>query len=836
LPERAAKERKHCELCGLPVGRLGVAQTEGAETYHFCCPGCRYVFQILYHRPAGRPADYKQTELYRACVAAGIVPGDSNDPALAEAARRSAPSVESGGADLSQEFSFRIDGMWCAACAFLIAEVLRKTEGVVKAEVFFLSDLARLRYQPHRVSPQKIMDRVASLGYTPAELDGPESRAAKRDLLLRLGIAAILSMNVMMISAALYFGFFKDLGEKAVPYLSIALWALATPVIFYCGLPILRRAYIGLRCLSPTMDLLIALGSLSAYGYSLFQLFRGGLHVYFDTAAMLITIVLLGTYVEIRSRDRVTRGIAELDHLAVQKVRLLKEGAERWAASAVVEVGEAFRVEKGERIPVDGRIVSGAAYVDESFLTGESRPVKRSAGDEAAAGGLLLEGDLTLQSTSRGSESSIHQVINLLQEGLARKNRQELIADRLTRWLVPAILLLAAGTAAFLFYGRQLALNEALLRAVTVLVITCPCALGIATPLAKVAALGVGRSKGILIGDPSVLERSDRLDVIVLDKTGTVTRGRFALQEIFSPEDKSEEEILTRAAAVECFSDHLLAKEVLAAAGRRSLQWRKASSFRSFEGQGVSGKADTPVWIGNRALMDSAGIAVAADVAGRAAQWQSKGMTVVYLAFDNKVQALMAFGDCLKDHTAALLSGLHASGSIPWLVSGDAAETTQAVAAALGIEHFRGQTLPAEKAQIVRKLQREGKSVGMVGDGINDAAALAQADVGFALGARSNLLGEASDITILSDDPLKVLEAMALSATAGRIIRQNLFFSFCYNVLGIPLAVAGLLNPIIAVLAMFASSLAVIANTLRISRGSEKSRFAENGTHAGAKI
>jgi heavy metal translocating P-type ATPase len=821
LPENKspAEERpKVCDLCGLRIGRSGVAQTIEEKTFHFCCHGCLYVFQILYNGPGGRPADYKQTDLYRACVAAGIIPGDQGALSLKDEGRPSEGLNEIDEPHLTQEVCFRVEGMWCTACSWLIEEVLRKTEGVSKAEVLFLSDLARIRYQPHLVSPGKLMNQISIVGYRAAPFEQETGSSEGRDLLLRLGVSAILTMNIMMISAALYFGFFEDLGEEAIAYLSFSLWAMATPVLFYSGLPILKRAYGGLRFFRPTMDTLIALGSLSAYGYSLFQLSRGSLHLYFDTAAMLITIVLLGTYVENHAREKVTHGITELYQLARQKVRLLREGVERWVVSDGVEAGEEFVVKKGERIPVDGRIISGVAHIDESFLTGESRPVKRSAGDDVAAGGVVLEGGLFLQARSRGSDSSINQIVNLLQEALSRKNRIELIADRITRWLVPGVLLLAAVTAACLLLWGHSSLDESMLRAVTVLVITCPCALGIATPLAKVASLGSGRARGILVRDPAVLERARDLDVIILDKTGTLTQGRFALQEILSVEGAGEDEILARAASVECHSDHLLAREVLAEASRRSVRWKKSASFECFEGQGVKGGDAPEIFIGNRAFMASSGMTVGRDTSRRARELEGRGMTVVFVAFERKVQALFAFGDSVKDSAATLVSELGSRGITPWLVSGDSEETTKAVAGSLGIANFRGQTLPADKAEIVLRLQQEGKRVGMVGDGINDTAALAQADVGFALGARSNILREASDITVLSDDPLKVLEAMDLSAATMRIIHQNLFFSLFYNILGVPLAVSGLLNPVIAVLAMFASSLTVVGNTLRISR------------------
>jgi len=825
MKEAERAEPRCCDLCGLRVGRTGIEHRVGTERFFFCCTGCLYVFQILYHSPDGPSADYRQTELYRACVAAGIIPRSQEDLTRVARAQEPPPASPETLEGLAEELSFRVEGMWCPACSLLIEEVLRRTEGIIRAKVFFLHDLARVKYLPYEVTPQNLLNSVSNLGYRASHFsdDSGEARANK-DLLMRLGISAILTMNVMMISFALYFGFLQDLGEGAVAYLSYPLWAMTTPVLFYGGLPILKRAYGGLRRLQPTMDALIALGALSAYGYSVVQMSRGSLHVYFDTAAMLITIVLLGRYVETHSRGKVTREITALFQLTSQKVRVLREGVERWVASAAVEPGEEFAVEQGERIPVDGRILAGPGHMDESFLTGESRPVKRIAGDDVLAGGLLLEGHLILKASSKGSESSLNQIVDLLQQALTRKNRVELAADRIMGWLIPAVLFLATGTAAYLLLDGHASLDEAMLRAVTVLVITCPCALGIATPLAKVAFIGQARAKGILIRESSVVEKIKNLNTIVLDKTGTLTQGRFALRKIVSVEGAGEEEILGRAASVECLSDHLLAKEVLAEASRRFLQWEPASSYECHEGQGVKGKADTEIFIGNRQFMASGDMAIRPDVAQRAADMEKFGLTVVFVAFHRKVQGLLAFGDSIKESAGPLLSGLRSRGLNLWLVSGDSQETTKAIAEALGITHFQGQALPADKVQIVRRLQQEDKKVGMVGDGINDAAALAQADVGCALGARSVILRETSDVTILSDDPSKVLELMDLSAKTTRTIHQNLFFSFFYNIVGIPLAVSGVLNPIIAVLAMVASSLTVVGNTLRISTGDRREK------------
>jgi heavy metal translocating P-type ATPase len=803
--------RKSCDLCGLRVGPSGVHTTDQGKTLDFCCAGCLYVFQILFRRPGGPPADYRETDLYRACVASGIISRGEQRSGREESEQK--PQL----LDLAQDLSFTVEGMWCPACALLIQEVLRAWDGVIEASASFLTDLVRVRYLPHLASPQGILGEISKLGYRASLFGDSQGHSReKKDLLLRLGVSSILTMNIMMISFALYFGFFQDLGEGVVSLLSYPLWLMTTPVVFYGGFPILKRAYSGLRHGIASMDTLISVGSLSAYGYRLLQLSRGSLHVYFDTAAMLITLVLLGRAIENSARDKVTRGIHELYGLARHKVRLLKEGVERWVAPEAVEAGDAFGAVKGERISVDGIILSGRARVDESFLTGEPRPVKKSVGDKVMAGSRILEGDLLLRAACHGTQSSISRMTALLQEALSRKDPVENMADRITLRLVPAILVLAGGTALVLALTGSPG-EESLLRALTVLVITCPCALGIAVPLAKVASLEAGRRKGILIADPAALEKGASLDALVLDKTGTVTEGRFALRHLLPAQGVSEDSVLALAAAVEAHADHFLARQIVAKAAEQSFPRKICSCFRTMEGRGVSGVVEgREILIGNRELLQSRGLTLDPMMDRKALELESGGETVIFQAWDGRVQALMGFGDQLKEDAIDLVSVLHSRGTEVWLVSGDSRETTHAVAGKLGVGKWVGQAFPEEKVEIVRRLQEKGFRVGMVGDGSNDAPALAQADVGFALGSGSSLLQDGSDITLLSTDLTRLVDAFDLAALSRRVIRQNLFFSFFYNLFGVPLAVFGLLNPIVAVLAMFASSLTVVMNTLRI--------------------
>jgi len=829
----------------------------GGELLPFCCPGCQQVFLLLFNSPSGLPVNFRETDLYRVCVEAGIIPRAPEGISLESAERPQESSLS------PLDLILKVEGMWCPTCSWLIEEVLRRTKGILEPQVSFFSDLVQVKYFPHLLSPPEIMTRISRLGFRPAlfEEDPGESRE-KRSMVLRLGVSAILTTNIMMISMALYFGFFRDLSREVIGYFSYPLWLMATPVVFYGGFPILRRGLAGLRHGNPSMDSLISMGALAAYFYSLVQLAQGSIHLYFDTPAMLITFVLLGKYIETHAREKVAAGITDLYKLAHQKVRILtptpilppqgggslprgvssailqgmgEGGKELWISAEDVKPGDEFLVLAGERVPLDGQILSGQGEVDESILTGEARPVKKQPGDGVMGGALLLAGKLKIKKSRIGQESSLGQMITLMQEALAKKNPAELLADRITRWFVPAILALAGLTAFYVWLSRS-SVDEALFRSLTVLLISCPCALGIATPLVKVAIMGLAKSRGILIRNPGALDRTKDLDIFVFDKTGTLTEGNFSLQKIFCT-GTPEREVLSRMAATEVRSDHFLAREIVRRAREENINLEEVHGYESLQGMGVKGnvKGD-PTFIGNRQLMIREKIELPSALNQQALGFEEKGMTTAFFGWGKSVHGFLVFGDSLRKGIRQMVQELQVRGITTWIVSGDGQGTTRAVAGESGVANFLGQALPQHKVELIKSLQDKGHRVGMVGDGINDAAALAQADVGFALGTGTHILREASDFTLLASDPTRVSGALDLSALAVRAIRQNLFFAFLYNSIAIPLAVAGLLNPLIAVFAMFAGSLTVIGNALRISKRKPAKTFFQEPHRAPEEI
>jgi heavy metal translocating P-type ATPase len=798
-----------CDLCGLPTRRVWARKDHLDNKRFFCCPGCMHVFEILSNHPEGPPSDFTKTELYRNCSAMGLIPSGEAD-ASAEPAVLSQQNVE---ADLAEELTLKIEGMWCYACAGLIGTLLQNSRGILDAEVSFLSDTARIKYLPHRIRPQDIVKTISKVGYGASILtDQTDKSREMKDQVLRLGVSAILTVNIMMLSFSLYFGFFEELGGEAIAYLSYPIGILAVPVVLYGGFPIFKRAYWGCRSGNMSMEFLIALGASAAFLYSIVQLQRGSLHLYFDTAAMLITLVLFGKYIEIRARQRVCGGVKELYKMANQKVRLLDEEREKWISHEVVKPGDEFLVVAGEAVPVDGVVRGGQANVDESCLTGEPRPLAKGVGDEIMGGTLILDGQVRVAATRVGSDSAIGRMVALVQEALSKKTPIENFCDRVVRWLIPALLALLLATATCLF-ARGYTVDQVLLRALAILVITCPCALGVAVPLAKVAAIGLGRSRGILIQDPIALERMRELDVMIFDKTGTLTEGNFRLQKVFTF-GITKKEVLRLVGSVEAHSDHFLAREICRQARTIFSELEPVQHYEAHKGLGVAGVVQgLKVFVGNLRFMQIQEIGLSPAQEGLAASLAKQGATIVFFGWQGKVRGLLPFSDTLKTDAREVIQRINAKGIELWVVSGDSREATGSVAHQLGIENVRGQALPGEKAELIKALQRKGHIVGMVGDGVNDMVALVQADVGVALGGRLHTAQRASGITILSENLTRVLDARHLSNLTMGTIRMNLFFACIYNALAIPLAVSGSVSPLVAVFAMFASSLTVIGNT-----------------------
>jgi heavy metal translocating P-type ATPase len=730
---------------------------------------------------------------------------------------------------------FVVEGMTCATCAGRVERVLGRVPGVVEARVNFAANRASVSYQPAAVTAERLAEAVELAGYRIAPAFGHAVEGARvqpdrggeqglnererRSWRWRVQLAWPLGVAVMVLGLVV--------GQQG--WARWAAFALTVPVQFVAGWPFLRGAAERVRHRTANMDTLIAIGTLTAFAFSAWRLVAGG-DLYFDTAALIIAFLALGRYFEARAKGRASAAITTLLELGAKQACLLVggldggagRGEERMVPVEQVVVGDLLRVRPGEKIPVDGEVVAGQAAVDESMLTGESVPVDKGVGDRVAGATVNSNGLLTVRATAVGQDTALAQIVRLVARAQASKAPVQRLADRASAVFVPAVL----GVAVLTVAGWWLLAGDAtggLLAAVAVLIIACPCALGLATPTAIMVGTGRGAELGVLVKGGEVLEGSRRVDLVVFDKTGTLTTGVMALTDVRPMAGEDADRMLGCAAAVELASEHPVGNAIVDGAGLRlrGIPVRPAEGFVAVAGHGVRAVVEgVPVAVGRRKLMAEAGCQLTDEAERTAVALEATGRTAVLVGWGGQVRGVLGVADTLKPNAAAVVRQLHELGLRVAMLTGDAAATAQAIAAQAGIaaDRVEAEVLPQDKAAEVRRLQREGHVVAMVGDGINDAPALVQADLGIALGTGTDVAIESSDVTLLSGDLGGVVAAVVLSRRTLRVIYQNLGWAFGYNSAAIPLAALGLLNPVIAGVAMACSSVSVVTNSLRLRR------------------
>ena len=673
---------------------------------------------------------------------------------------------------------------------------------------------------------------------TADEPENPELADMRR----RFVVSAILTAPVLLWTMAEMF--WHGLHEAA-PAVQWGQLVLATPVVLWGGWPFFVRAARSIRSLRLNMFTLIGIGTGAAYGYSVvatlapglfppsFRGTGGRLEVYFEAAAAIVTLVLLGQVLELRARGRAAGAIRALLNLAPRTARRLREGREEDVPLSQVRPGDRLRVRPGEKVPTDGVVLEGTSAVDESLMTGESIPVAKGPGDGVIGGTVNGTGGLVMRAERVGAETLLAQMVRLVGEAQRSRAPVQRVADAVAGYFVPAVVACSATTfAAWAIWGPAPALAHAMVNAVAVLIIACPCALGLATPMSVMVAVGRGAIAGVLIRDAEALELLEKVEVLVVDKTGTLTEGRPSVVGVVAVPPHDEDELLALAATLERGSEHPLAGAIVRAAEQRRLALADATDFRAITGKGVTGRSAGPlsgvqgraVALGNAALLKELGIEVG-ELAARAEAMRNEGQTVVFLAVDGRAAGILGVADPIKASTPEAIDMLRHEGVRVVLVTGDSRATAEAVAATLGIGEVHAEVRPEEKGQIVRQIQSQGRRVAMAGDGVNDAPALAAADVGIAMGAGTDVAMESAGVTLVKGDLRGIARARRLSRAAMRNIRQNLFFALVYNLLGVPVA-AGvlwpftglLLNPMIAAAAMSFSSVSVVANALRLRR------------------
>jgi Cu2+-exporting ATPase len=784
----------------------------GGRERVFCCAGCRGAYRLIHDEGLDRYYERRSwTEV-----------GPPAPSALDLSAFRAAVRESDGAAELE----ILVDGIRCASCVWLNERLLERAPGVLSARVSYATHRALVRYDPARGSLSAILERLRTAGYAPRPWSDDARRAAGRaevrDLVIRLGTATFLVSQLMIYQAALYAGYFQGIEPGTRRLLEWISLGLTLPVYFYSGRPFLRGTLRSLRGGALGMDALVAVGSGAALLYSTIQMFRGG-EVYFDTAAMIPTLVLVGRLVEASARGRASEAVSRLAALQPREARRLGPAAGGGVERTLVPLsalapGDRIEVVPGERIPVDGVVVEGTSEVDESLVTGEAAPVEKSAGLPVVGGTSNRYGALVVEVRRAGEGTVLAGIVRAVEEAQERKPRIQAAADRAVAVFVPALLVVAVATSlGWLAAGTGL--DRALMTGIAVVVIACPCALGLATPIAVLVATGVAGRRGILLRGGDALERAGRVTDAILDKTGTLTRGRPAIAEVI-PLDPALDRgaLLALAAAAERRSEHHLGAAIREAASALPGPGREPEAFRAVPGRGVVATiAGEEVLVGNRPLLAERGVELPAPGESRFAALEARGDTVVLVARAGRVVGALALTDPVRPEAGPALSALRTQGLAPRVLSGDAERTTAALAAALGLPYLAGAS-PVAKRDEVARLQRGGRRVLFAGDGLNDAPALTQADVGVAVGRGMDVTLEAADAILVRDDLSLLPELVRLSRRTVRVIRQNVFWAFFYNAVAVPLAMAGALHPIVAAAAMAASSLFVVGNSLRLGR------------------
>ncbi|MEQ9401569.1 MAG: heavy metal translocating P-type ATPase [Longimicrobiales bacterium] len=744
-----------------------------------------------------------------------------------------------------QPLTLPVTGMTCANCAATVERTLRKTSGVRSASVNYATERATVEVDA-TASLDDLIAAVERAGYgvvRPSEergaaADEAEARARADELARQtraFAVGAAFALPLFLLSMGRDFGL---LGLWAhATWVNWVMFALALPVQTYVARDYYVGAWTSLRNGSANMDVLVALGSSVAFVYSVVvaaALSLGstaaGDHVYFETAALIITLIKLGKLLEVRAKGATSKALRELMDLQPDTATVIRDGRERLVPRAEVAPGDVVLVRPGERIPVDGRVLEGRSAVDESMLTGESMPVERGPGDAVAGATVNKEGALRIEATGVGADTALARIVRLVQEAQGSKAPIQRLADRVAGVFVPVVLVVAAATFLVWWLVVGASVAPALIRLVAVLVIACPCALGLATPTAIMVGTGRGAGLGILFRNSEALEQAESVTVVVLDKTGTVTRGEPAVRSVHLAEGMARADLLRLAASAERRSEHPVAAAVVAAADADGVAMAEPSDFSVAAGRGVEAVVD-----GRRVLVGNYRFVVERDVEtgpleGDAQAMEARAETALWVVVDGVARGLIGVADAVKEGSADAVASLRERGLRVVMLTGDNRKVAEAVAAEVGIDEVRAEVLPGDKADVVAALQAEGARVAMVGDGINDAPALARADVGIALGTGTDVAMEAADVTLMRGDLRSVPEALALSAATMRTIRQNLFWAFVYNVVLIPVAAGVLypvtalpmmlraLHPILAALAMALSSVSVVANSLRLRR------------------
>ena len=813
MTDSASPDVTSCFHCGLPLPKDETfSENIVGSSRRFCCIGCRAVCKAIYD--AGLEGFYQRTPEGQLLAPP---PPPPKDAALYDIDEVQEEYVSQLGEE--REINLLVEGIHCAACVWLIERTLGKLHGIVSANVNLAGRRLLVRWNNNQIKLSGILGRLADIGYSAVPFDPEVAEGSlkrqNRTFIFRIAFAGFAMMNLLWISIALYTGASK--GEFRIMFYWIG-FALATPTLFYSGWPFLKGAWTGLRRLHLTMDLPIALGASITYFYSVYvTFFHPHSHgVYYDTVVNFLFVILIGRQLESMSKRRAVAATQRLIDLQPRGATVLRNGAEQLLPIRAVKVGETVLVRAGDKVPVDGIVLEGHSAIDESMLSGESRPVNKGPGDAISAGTVNTRSALTAEVTGTLRDTALGRIIRLVEDAQASKAPIQCTADKIVPWFVAITLVLA--TITFLWW-LHVDFQVALLSATSVLIITCPCAFGLATPMAIAVASGLGARHGILVKNGAVLETMSAITHFVFDKTGTLTEGRMAVTNIITDGDVDTDDLLLKAAAVERFSEHNVAKAIVESARERELGIfaPRLEGFQSVPGCGVAAQVDgVEMVLGTEAWLIQRHIALNSTLTPQTQAFEDQGISCVYVAFGGRHVGILTVADRLRPEARRLVDALRAEGIRMTLLSGDRRRVAESIAEQLGGMDVIAEVLPEDKDRVIAELQHRGERVAMIGDGVNDAPALIRANVGIAVGSGTDVSVESADIVLISSELDKIRLATLLSRRSLRTIRQNLGISLAYNLIMVPLAMAAFITPLVAAISMPVSSLLVIGNAARI--------------------
>ncbi len=810
-----------CFHCSLPIpAAIKISADLDGTVRWFCCNGCASVCRTIFesglqgfYQRAGDDSTLRPP------------PEPQKDPEIYDLNEVQSEFVVNQ--KNTSEINLLVEGIHCAACIWLIERSLSRLPGIIGANVNLTSRRLKIRWDSRVLVLSDIIKKVAAIGYkaVPYSADAAENsfKKQKKSMLYRISFAGFAAMNLMWISIALYTG--AQDGEYRQFFQWIGL-ALATPTLFYSGFPFLKGALKGLKNMHLTMDLPIALGAVITYIFSVIVTFSNyqRAEVYFDTVVAFIFVILIGRFIEMSSRDKATSTTKRLMDLQPKAATLLKNGVEKIVSVKSVREGDHILIKPGDRIPVDGVIVDGCSTVDESMITGESQPVKKRLNENVMAGTVNFTGSMTVEVKNTGKKTTLSRIIDMVENAQSLKSPIQRLADKIVPFFVLITIMLAGAT---FYYRLDQGLEIALMTSVSVLVITCPCALGLATPVATAVACGLGARKGMLIKDAAVLEKLAHADHFVFDKTGTLTEGKMSVRQIKCVGGIDKKELLKLVAAAETKSEHNIAKAITASAGKEGLDNSASdiSGFNAFPGMGIQAYVDDKkVTVGNLRLMESLGIKPDENLISYVMDSDRLDDTNIFCAIDLKLAGIISVADNLRNDAADLIDSLRKNGKKLTLLSGDTKSAAEGAAKKLGGMRAIAEVMPDEKSAEIEKLQSGGDVVVMIGDGINDAPSLIRADIGIAIGSGTDVSIESSDIVLINNRLENIEIVHRLSKRTLNTIKQNIIISLIYNLIMVPLAIMSMITPVVAAVSMPISSILVIGNAVLLRRHFKPSR------------